>query len=174
MSALTDDDLCKNGEFLIDTDPQRWVNQFATLQVMTAEPREDPAHFDGGASLIHMGITLYGQRRMELTTNGDCDSFNLCPGNVYVGNLCAVSHQVFHDEKHGRAEHLNANGDMLKVVVLLRTSLFSAYRRQTAPPTPKVVYDRCNEIVAKHLRDSRLILPSYPGCLAAMKLLRLS
>ena len=115
---------------------------------------------------------------MELQKNEDvpCDSLTLGPGNVYIGNLCAVSHQIVHDEeKHGRAEHLIANGDTLKVTIMLRTSLFSycRSRRMNGVPAPKVVYDRCNAVVAKHLRDSELLLPSYPECLATMKLLSL-
>ena len=94
---------------------------------MTGDAREDPRHYDGGASLLHMGITLYGQRRMEL--HGQGDSVNICPGNVYIGNLCAVEHQIFHEEKHKRAEQLNtATGDGLKVAIMLRTSLFSHCR----------------------------------------------
>ena len=115
---------------------------------------------------------------MDLQKNEDvpCDSLTLGPGSVYIGNLCAVSHQIVHDEeKHGRAEHLWANGDTLKVMIMLRTSLFSKCRsrRMNGVPTPKVVYDRCNAVVAKHLRDSKLLLPSYPECLATMKLLSL-
>ena len=177
LSDLTDDEIGKNGEFLIETDPRTWLNQFAILQIMTADTREDPLHYDGGASLIHMGITLYGQRRMELKKNNDDlrDTVNLCPGNVYIGNLCAVEHQIFHEEKHGRAEQLlTANdGVPLKVAIMLRTSLF-AYcraRKMSAMPTPRIVYDRANAVVAKHLRDSKLVLPSYQECLAAMKLM---
>ena len=178
LADLTDDDLGPNGTFFIETDPRSWLNQFAVLQVMRDNTRNDPRHFDGGASLLHMGITLYGQRRMELQKNEDvpCDSLTLGPGNVYIGNLCAVSHQIVHDEeKHGRAEHLWANDDALKVTIMLRTSLFSHCRSRgmNRAPGPKVVYDRCNAVVAKHLRDSKLLLPSYPECLATMRLLSL-
>ena len=110
---------------------------------------------------------------MELQNKEDvtCDSLTLGPGNVYIGNLCAVSHQIVHDEKHGRAEHLMANGDTLKVTIMLRTSLFSycRSRRMNGVPAPKVVYDRCNAVVAKHLREGKLLLPSYQDCLAAEK-----
>ena len=86
------------------TDPKDWLNRFAALQVVSATPRKDPLHVDGGASLLHMAITLYGGRRLDFKNTEDgaehpkCRPVDLVPGNVYIGNLCSVGHQVMHEE----------------------------------------------------------------------------
>ena len=35
---------------------------YASIQIMRCQPRHDPEHFDGGASLLHGGLTVYGRR----------------------------------------------------------------------------------------------------------------
>ena len=102
LADLTDEELGANGQMFLETDPIDWFNQFAVLQVLTTTPRQDPLHFDGGASFLHMAITLYGRRHMEFRRSGGtddnatCDSVDLAPGNVYIGSLCAVARHVIH------------------------------------------------------------------------------
>ena len=132
-----------------------------------------------GASLIHMGVTLYGQRRMECTLKDDggpylgdvssAESFVFTPGNVYIGNLCAAEHVVIHESDHDRSEGFETDRGELKVTAMLRTSLFAAgYGRIIKnPPTPKLVYEKANAVVAQLLRDRSLVLPSFEACMAA-------
>ena len=153
--------------------PKDWMNYFAVVQAMTPEERRDEKHFDGGASMFHMGLTPYGRRRMDVTMNDpDADaSFDFTPGNVYAGNLCAAEHVVIHESDHDRSESFDVKGRSVKITVMLRTSLFGAGYGRTikTPPSPKIVYERINPVVAQHLKDYCLKLPSFEACLAAEK-----
>ena len=60
------DVLGPNGCQLMSCEPKDWFNQFIAIQLQRPEQREDPAHFDGGASLLHMGMTLYGRRKVHI------------------------------------------------------------------------------------------------------------
>ena len=171
LSDLSVDDLGLNGAQISRTDPIEWINKFVVLQAMKTDPRSDePSHFDGGASLIHMGLTLYGRCRMEChLAENIVEPFVFTPGNVYAGNLCAAEHQVIHESDHDRSDSLEVEGTSLKITVMLRTSLFGAGYGRTikTPPSPKVVYERANCVVAQHLRDHSLKLPSFEACLTA-------
>ena len=87
---------------------------------MTAPARRDGVHFDGGWSLPHAGITIFGTRTVEFWhADGACQSFLQEPGSVYVGNLCAVKHEVVHS---GGAAPDGSHG--LQVAVMLRSDVF--------------------------------------------------
>ena len=65
FADVGEDQLGDNGKELANTDPKSWINKFVVLQAMKTDPGIDELHFDGGASLIHMGLTLYGRRRLS-------------------------------------------------------------------------------------------------------------
>ena len=50
------------------------VFAYAILQVMTPGERHDPEHYDGGASLLHGGLTIFGRRGLVLQTVEVADS----------------------------------------------------------------------------------------------------
>ena len=173
LFGLSEEELGLNGKEIAAWDPIDWINKYAVCQAMTSEERRDPKHFDGGASMFHMGLTPYGRRRMDVTMNDpDVDaSFVFTPGNVYAGNLCAAEHEVIHESDHDRSESFDVNGRSLKITLMLRTSLFanSMGRILKTPPSPKMVYERANVVVAQQLKDHCLKLPSFEACLAAEK-----
>ena len=47
---------------------------YAILQVMTPGERHDPEHYDGGASLLHGGLTIFGSRGLEMQTAAVAES----------------------------------------------------------------------------------------------------
>ncbi|MDA8583087.1 hypothetical protein N9L68_02615 [bacterium] len=65
------------------------------LQVMKPSERYDPAHVDGGASLLHGGLTIFGSRNLESRVSAaaaseeDWEVLPQRPGSFYVGSLCA-------------------------------------------------------------------------------------
>jgi hypothetical protein len=171
LMELTEEELGENGKQIKETDPRSWINQFVVLQGMMCDERRDELHFDGGASLFHMGLTLYGRRRMDVTLADpeDNPSFVFTPGNVYAGNLCAAEHIVIHESDHDRSEGFEVEGRSVKITAMMRTSLFGAGYGRTikTPPSPKLVYAAVNPVVAQHLKDNCLKLPSFEACLAA-------
>ena len=69
---------------------------YASVQMMKIGKREDGWHTDGGASLLHAGLTLFGSRTLLINTEDDtgCISLPQKPGSFYIGNLCALEHNV--------------------------------------------------------------------------------
>ena len=171
LANLAEGELGENGKQIARTDPRSWINQFVILQAMRPDERLDEVHYDGGASLLHIGLSLYGRRRLNLKVGEEilgAHSVVATPGHVYAGNLCAAEHQVVHESDHIRSDSFEAESDAVKIAVMLRTSLFGGWARtiKTAP-SPKVVYEIANPVVAEHLRHHSLKLPSFEACLAA-------
>ena len=173
LGVLGKEDLVQNGKEIMESNPSSWINHFVILQFMKPDVRQDEPHFDGGASLLHMGLTLWGRRRLDVSMDDDAStivSFVLTPGNVYCGNMCAAKHILSHESDHDRSESFDTgDGQSLKVTAMLRTSLFGAGfgRILIKAPVPKVVYEIANRVVAEYLRDNCLKLPSFADCLAA-------
>ena len=76
---------------------------------------------------------------------------------------------MIHESDHDRSEGFETDRGELKVTAMLRTSLFAAgYGRILRhPPTPKVVYETANGVVAQLLRERSLVMPSFDACMAA-------
>jgi serine/threonine protein kinase len=53
-----------SGDFL-KSDAYSWAWDLGALQVMVSNDREDPKHHDGGASFLHAGVTLRGERMLR-------------------------------------------------------------------------------------------------------------
>ena len=62
--------------------------------------RDDGWHTDGGCSLLHASVTLFGTRSVEVRVEGE-PTITLAqgPGSFYVGNLSALEHNVRHHEE---------------------------------------------------------------------------
>ena len=144
---------------------------YATVQVMEPGERRDKKHFDGGASLLHMGITIFGERKVHLWLDGgETHVLHQRPGSVYIGNMCAVEHQVEHyNEHHDQVLFVNdgaaspSEGPGLLIAVMLRSDVFRHTRARTlkGKPSPVDIYDRVNHIVAEHLATQNFLLPGF-------------
>ena len=55
--------LGKNGIHLAGADVAHWAFELNAIQLMAPSERDDPIHFDGGASLLLMALTLWGSRK---------------------------------------------------------------------------------------------------------------
>ena len=138
---------------------------YSTIQVMKLGQREDGKHYDGGASLLHMGITIFGSRNLECW-HGDGTSHTLqqSPGSIYVGNMCAVEHQVAHVDDASDL-HCSPADPMqgVKIAVMIRSDVFSQSRarRMSGKPTPTDVFDIVNNVIAQHLASEPITLPSF-------------
>ena len=56
----------------------------------------EPFHTDGGASMLHMGLTLYGRRTCRFEQGPDLEDVRIeCkPGSVYLGQVTRAANQV--------------------------------------------------------------------------------
>ena len=120
---------------------------YAVIQVMLPTVRSDPSHYDGGASLVHSGLTLYGRRDLALLyPDGKIELCAQTPGQYYTGNLCAIRHEVRHHEPAGM-ELLDGH----QVAIMFRTDCFrgNRARKLEGKPTPIHIYDAANEVQRK-------------------------
>ena len=89
------EDLRSNGTHFFATCFSDTAFTYGVLQVMKPSERYDPAHCDGGASLLHGGLTIFGTRHLECKVAASAageEAWEVLPqrpGSFYVGNLCA-------------------------------------------------------------------------------------
>ena len=91
-------DILPNTSPFMDEDLSDNAFAYASVQVLKVGKREDGWHTDGGASLLHAGLTIFGSRQLLVKVKGEKDCISLAqrPGSFYVGNLCALEHNVAH------------------------------------------------------------------------------
>ena len=136
--------------------------------------RDDRAHFDGAASLLHAGLTVWGRRGLEIRPlpTDQWQNFPQEPGSFYVGNLCAGWHKVAHLPTEGAGPLFHATpaatNEGVHVTVMLRSNVFPSARARTSSgkASPEEVYDAANALVAQHLAEEGLELPAFEACLA--------
>ena len=159
--------LSKNGADLITDCFTDVTFNYVMLQVLRPETRRDPKHFDGGASLLHMALTIFGQRNVECWLADETSQvFKQVPGSIYVGTMAAIEHQVEHNSAWSG---LHGGPRGFQIALQLRCDVFrhSRARQSNRKPTPSEVFDIANEIVAKHLAGHRLLIPELFQCVAA-------
>ena len=169
--------LGKNGEHFMNSSLATDALAYATIQVMRPSEREDRPHFDGAASLLHAGLTVWGRRGVEIRLQPEAEWQRLeqKPGSFYVGNLCAAWHKVVHLPRKDagplwREKHKRRGTDKrVHIAVMLRSNVFAGCRSRTTKGRagPVEVYNVANTAVAQHLAKEGLQLPTFSECVAA-------
>ena len=172
LACFPQEALGENGRHFVDNSLATNAWAYATIQVMKPSEREDPPHFDGGASLLHAGLTIWGKRGMDVQLQPEAEWRRLHqkPGSFYVGNLCAAWHKVSHfPPEDAKPLWVEDGFEGVRVAVMLRTNVFSAARARTmnGQPSPAEVYQVVNTAVAQHLATKGLHLPTFSACVAA-------
>ena len=183
LARLSLDDLGLNGQYFLAKEAADWFCRFISLQMLTPAERLDTAHFDGGASVLHLGLTLWGRRRVYLNLADPAGGAKSTadpaageewvvthqrPGSVYLANFCAPYHQVGHEGADDPDELFHSpSGGTYKVAIMFRTSCFGAARGRTTstPPGPKKVFAIVSTAVQGALLSNRFRLPTLLECL---------
>ena len=163
LRGYPDHFLGANGVFLKETCFFDVAWEYLSLQVMLAGTRRDEPHYDGGASLLHVGFTLFGWRVLECwDAQGSVQRIQQKPGTMYMGNMCAMRHEVVHSKKSPDL-YKGPDGRYYEIALMLRSDVFPASRarKMAGRPTPKDAYDVINAVVAQHIATELLILPSF-------------
>ena len=167
LSEFDDEALGQNGLHFLDSDFEAWFLSASELHVFD-RPADcfEPRHNDGGASILHMGITLYGRRRVTFFSPEGASStseeqevrFEQQPGSVYLGIVTGASHQVSHVATRHPDETLRAH----TVSIMMRTCLFpyNRSRCQNTTPSPQDVFRKLALCFTEHLASHRLELPT--------------
>jgi hypothetical protein len=132
LQNLVDDGciLSKSGIQFLEEPASTWLFELGTVQLMKPGERVDPVHFDGGASVLLMAITLAGSREVRCRTTDSAEVPVQCgPGDIYIAALCGAEHFVVHPPPAMNQKLLEVRGGgPCKVVVLARCRTF-AHRR---------------------------------------------
>lgn len=128
-------------------------------------------HMDGGASVLHMGVTCYGDRDMVCHRPGFEDDpvvVRNTGGTVYLGVLTGPRHGVTH-RPSVPDQLLPHRLGQLSVTIMLRTTLFPHTRSRVkgTTPAPTVWYHRLAENLSTSLATLPWQLPSRAACEAA-------
>ena len=169
-----------NGKPILEEEFADNAFAYASIQVMKPGQRDDGWHTDGGSSLLHASVTLFGTRTVQVRMDGE-EEVNLAqePGSFYVGNLCALDHNVRrHDvclhtfdpvaataQGHGEAAAADSG---LQIAVMIRSDVFRNVRarRINATPGPTDFFRVVNSAVAQHLAEIPVRLPDLTAVLA--------
>ena len=186
----------ENGDQLLAVAAYSWAWDLGALQVMKSGDREDPVHFDGGASFLHAGITIRGKRTLFCRHEGPASkkkkgrtdqpstvaetskgSVVRQPemqvlaeaGHVYIGCLCGPEHYVQH---HPVAEHdlYPSRLGPVEITVLLRSRVFRQARGSTQAqgPVPLVLWQTLAPVVSEVLTEQCWMLPGLAACKAEL------
>ncbi len=132
------------------------------FQVMSPGPRADLVHYDGGASLLHMGLTIFGARSLVCHFGEEgTRTFRQRAGSIYVGNMCAIEHHVEHEP--ASAECLGSGEQAAQITIMFRSDVFrhGQARKKISKPTPVDMFDIVNTVVASHLSTDPMVLPDF-------------
>ncbi len=172
VSRMNPKEIGDNGQHFVDTPLLEWFATCGELCLSApvgsdvATCWSEPEHCDGGASIVHMGVTWFGRRELVCQQGSDLPPITLTclPGSVYVGGLTGPVHQVHHQVPRA-GESLRGSGvatgpgfdEGLSVTIMCRTALFphnQARLRNTTPSPPCVFY-----ALAESFRSSFAALP---------------
>ena len=142
---------------------------YASVQLLKIGEREDGWHTDGGASLLHAAVTVFGSRTLQVKLeDAGCISLPQRPGSFYVGNLCALNHNVVHGEQSAGSYGDGPLSEQVQIVVILRSDVFRAARARRINATPGLaeLFHIVNSETARHLAEQPFHLPDLAAVIA--------
>ena len=142
---------------------------YASVQVLKIGAREDGWHTDGGASLLHAAVTIFGSRTLEVKpVDACCIRLPQRPGSFYLGNLCALSHNAVHGEVSTGSYGNGLPSEQVQIAVMLRSDVFRACRARTinSAPGPAELFRIVNTETAKHIAEQPFHLPDLAAVIA--------
>ena len=173
-----------NGEDFLGNSFDQWFATCGELVFVNAKMPHgggwtEPDHQDGGASVIHMGLTLYGRRTLWCRQGASPPNLGAsgrrypsdvrlpnAPGTVYMGGLTGPVHQVCHGQA-ADAELLEVPGlGACSVAVMLRTSLFPKCRSRlrNTTPAPLPLFLGWSKVFRETFAGTPFILPTLAEC----------
>ena len=178
VRRLSPADRGRNGDDFLEMDLSEWFASCGELAIAKPGSQEDgfwaePEHKDGGASVLHLGLTLYGRRALACRRDLGLPDVIVpnAPGTVYLGQLTGPVHQVSHQEAH-ESELLEVPGHgRVAVSIMLRTALFpfGRARLRNTTPSPRACFEALARCFREGLAAETLRLPGLSDCQAHME-----
>ena len=105
-----------------------------------------------------------------MEVSGREDSFKLTqsPGSFYIGNMCALRHNVVHGAHAPGSCGAGLPSEQFQIAVMLRSDVFRECRARkiNATPGPTELYDLVNLETARMIAERPFYLPDLPAILA--------
>ena len=174
---LAEEDRAGNAEHFLDSPLPSWFLSAGELHIFqNAAGGVEPRHSDGGASVLHMGVTLYGRRELTFFAPKPGDEgglapesevkFSFVPGSVYLGTVTGAPHQVSHLSPRASCEERVG----YSVTCMIRTTLFPKFRSRVmnTTPSPPEFFQALAQSFTQSLQTQEWVLPSLDQCLAAL------
>ena len=139
------------------------------MQLFKIGAREDGWHTDDGSSLLHAAVTIFGSRTLLVEVeDAACISVPQRPGSFYIGNLCALNHNVVHGEHAPGSCGEGPPSEQVQIAVMLRSDVFRAARARRINATPGLgeLFHIVNSETAKHLAEQPFHLPDLAAVIA--------
>ena len=156
----------KNRQHFMESPLASWFGSAAELCISKADGSwQEPKYQDGGASVLHIGVTIFGRRRMTCEQPGGEDVWvDNTPGTVYLGGLTGPHHGVKHQPS--AADELMSGS--LSVTVMQRTTLFkwTQSRVRGTTPHPQEFFHAISASFVDSLANKSWSLPSLAACVA--------
>ena len=171
LLGLGIDSIGRNGKHFLTTPMDQWFATAGQLHIFD-RPGElkEPRHFDGGASVLHIGITLYGRRHLLFFEGKDkegrlMETMCLGPGSVYFGTVTGGMHSVAHQPPRLQHEVLDEHS----ITVMIRTTLFPGVgaRRMKRLPLPAPMFAALASSFVASLSKEPFLLPRLEECMSA-------
>ena len=164
-----------NACHFLQTPWRRWLNTCGELHISDGGDRErgfwaEPAHNDGAASILHLGLCLAGRKVVKFEQPGGKPDviLEIEPGGVYFGSVTGARHQVVHTEavEHELAR-FGAEGRPCSIAVMMRTALFPHCRGRISDttPSPWSAFECMTTAFRESLASLRFELPTLEECL---------
>ena len=168
-----------NACHFLQTPWRRWLNTCGELHISDGGDRErgfwaEPAHNDGAASILHLGLCLAGRKVVKFEQPGGKPDviLEIEPGGVYFGSVTGARHQVVHTEavEHELAR-FGAEGRPCSIAVMMRTALFPHCRGRISDttPSPWSAFECMTTAFRESLASLRFELPTLEECEATYK-----
>ena len=175
-SRLKPAELGDNGKHFLRIDVATWFASCCELHVSNGsqgglEPFKETRHNDGGASVLHLGITLHGRRVCVCEQGDGLPNVHISngPGTVYLGQLTGPTHQVLHQHCSPHELLDFPSVGQLSVTAMIRTSLFPYYKARllNTTPNPPAFFFGLVDSFQRGLRQLVFTLPTLEDCFAA-------
>ena len=114
-------------------------------------------------------MTLFGSRTMQVKLADGCIiSLWQRPGSFYIGNLCALMHNVQHGQDAPGSRGSGPPAEQVQIAVMLRSDLFreARSRRKNAEPGPGELFRVVNTETARYIAEVPFRLPDLAAVIA--------
>ena len=90
------------------------------------------------------------------------------PGSFYIGNLCALNHNVQHRQDAPGSRGQGPPTQQVQIAVMLRSDLFREVRsrKKNAIPGPQELFRLVNTVTARHIAEVPFRLPDLAAVIA--------